>query len=234
VPLLYFGQPVEKPASRSINMPEPIPYAGKEVLFRPSLDERKEYFGNLAARVFCEKGYQTASLQDVARRAKISKAGLYHYFRSKEDILAYLLIKNTDRFLGVLASSIQKSKENGLAPKASFQELVRTYADYLNRNKEVRLLVLRERHQLTGKNKRDLFQREQAIFHLLKNELKRIPDIHKGSDHNVISFLIISMSHWLGYWFKEGKNLSLEEIIDRNIQVIFNGIFGKKPRRQSR
>ena len=202
-------------------------------MFRPSVEERKEYFANLAAALFCEKGYQTASLQDVAQRAKISKAGLYHYFQSKEDILAYLLIKNTDRFLGVLAGSIQKSQANGLAPRIAFQELVRTYADYLNRNKEVRLLVLRERHQLTGKNQRDLFKREQAIFHLLKNELKKIPDIHKGSDPNVISFLIISMSHWLGYWFKEGKNLSLEEIIDRNIQVIFNGIFSKKPKRQS-
>jgi len=133
-------------------------------------------------------------LQDVAQRAKISKAGLYHYFQSKEDILAYLLIKNTDRFLGVLAGSIQKSQANGLAPRIAFQELVRTYADYLNRNKEVRLLVLRDRHQLTGKNQRDLFKREQAIFHLLKNELKKIPDIHKGSDPNVISFLIISMN----------------------------------------
>ncbi len=201
-------------------------------MLRPSLEERKEYIANLAARVFCEKGYQTASLQDGAQIAKISKAGLYHYFRSKEDILAFLLIKNTDRFLIVLRQSLRKSKEKGLDPKMGFRELIRTYADYLNRNKEVRLLVLRERHQLTGKNRRDLFRREQAIFHLLKNELKKIPDLDKGSDHNVISFLIISMSHWLGYWFKEGKELGLEEIIERNIQVIFNGIFSKKPKMQ--
>jgi len=40
--------------------------------------------------------------------------------------------------------------------------------------------------------------------------------------------------HWLGYWFKEGKTLSLEEVINRNIQVIFNGIFSKKPKVQDR
>jgi len=203
-------------------------------LFHPSLDERKEYIANLASGVFCEKGYPTASLQEVAQRAKISKAGLYHYFRSKEDVLAFLLIKNTDRFLIVLRQSVQRSKEKALDPKMGFRELIRTYADYLNRNKEVRLLVLRERHQLTGKNRRDLFRREQAIFHLLKNELKKIPDLDKGSDHNVISFLIIAMSHWLGYWFKEDKPLSLEEVINRNIRVIFNGIFKNHQRPSSR
>ena len=85
------------------------------------------------------------------------------------------------------------------------------------------MLVLRERHQLTGKNKRDLFKREQAIFHLLKEQLNKIPNIDKKIDLNVISFLFISMSHWLGYWFKERQERSLEEIIDQNIQVVFTG-----------
>jgi len=37
----------------------------------------------------------------VAQKAKISKAGIYYYFKAKENILAYLLIQNTDRFLRV-------------------------------------------------------------------------------------------------------------------------------------
>jgi hypothetical protein len=76
--------------------------------------------------------------------------------------------------------------------------LIRTCANYSSSNEEVRLLVLRERHQLAGENKRHLFKREQAIFHLLKNELVEIPHVDKKNYPNVISFLIISMSHWLG------------------------------------
>ncbi len=199
----------------------------EDLLFRPSLDERRDYISNIAAVVFCEKGYQTASLQDVAERAQLSKAGIYHYFRSKEEILAYKLIKYTDEFLGVLEKCIHRNHEDGYDPQTSFQELIRTYARYLNSNKEVRLLVLRERHQLTGKNKGELLKREQAIFHLLRNELKKIPNIDRESDLNVVSFLIISMSHWLGYWFKENRYLNMEQIIDQNIRVIFNGILKK-------
>ncbi len=194
-------------------------------MFRLSLDERKKYLANTAAIVFCEKGYQSASLQDVARKAKISKAGVYHYFKTKEDILASLLIQHTDLFLRVLKERIKESQAKGLNAKQAFQELIRTYANHLNQNKEVRLLVLRERHQLTGKNKRDLYKRERAIFHLLRNELGKIPHIDKKNHPSVISFLIIAMSHWIGYWFKERDGLDLEEIINQNIGIIFNGIF---------
>ncbi len=194
-------------------------------MFRLSLDERKEYLANTAAIVFCEKGYQAASLQDVARKAKISKAGIYHYFKTKEDILALILIRHTDLFLRALKQRIRESQAKGLDAKQAFQELIRTYANHLNQNKEIRLLVLRERHQLTGKNKRDLYKREQAIFHLLKNELGKIPHIDKKNHPNVISFLIIAMSHWMGYWFKESDGLSLDEIIDQGIRIIFRGIF---------
>jgi AcrR family transcriptional regulator len=61
-------------------------------LFTLSFDERKEYLTNTAVIVFCEKDYQATPLQDVARKTKISKAGVYDYFKTKEDILALTLI----------------------------------------------------------------------------------------------------------------------------------------------
>src|ERR1700704_7167889 len=49
-----------------------------------------------AAQIFCEKGYEGASMRDLSRAAGMSLAGLYHYFDSKEDLL-YLIQKHTFR-----------------------------------------------------------------------------------------------------------------------------------------
>lgn len=198
-------------------------------MIKISLEERKEYLSKIATKVFSKKGYQTASLQDVADEANISKAGVYHYFKSKEEILAYILINISDRFLIKLKESIQKIKEQGLSPQESFKKLMEIYATQVNNEEEKRSLVLRERHQLTGRYKRELYRREQAIFRLIKMELQKIHGLDKSIDPNVISFLFISMSHWLGFWFKEGKKSSLESIIDQNIRVIFNGILKTAP-----
>src|SRR5438128_12196121 len=46
-----------------------------------------------ASRIFCEKGYEGASMRDLSRATGMSLAGLYHYFESKEELL-YLIQKH--------------------------------------------------------------------------------------------------------------------------------------------
>jgi len=194
-------------------------------LIKISLEERKDYIAKIASKVFSEKGYQTTSLQDVAYEAEISKAGIYHYFKSKEEILAFILITNSDRFLEKLKSSIDDIKNRGLTPQDSLKKLMEVYAQHINNEKYKRSLVLRERHQLTGRNREELYQREQAMFQLIKSELQKINNLDKSIDPSVIAFLFISMSHWLGYWVKEEGRLNLETIIKQNISAISHGIF---------
>ncbi len=202
-------------------------------MIKLSLEERKDYLSKIASKVFGEKGYQSASLQDVAREAMISKAGVYHYFKSKEEILAYILIKISDQFLEKLKGGIKENKEQGLSSEDSFKKLMEIYARHVNNEKYKRSLVLRERHQLTGTNKNALYRKEQAIFRLIKTELQKIRNLDHSIDPNVITFLFISMSHWLGYWVKDGKNLNLEAIINQNIKVISHGML-KDDRRRAR
>jgi TetR/AcrR family transcriptional regulator, cholesterol catabolism regulator len=189
------------------------------------MEDRKEYILKHAAKVFSEKGYQLASLQDIAKKAKLSKAGVYHYFKSKEEILAHILISHSDKFTAELLSAIKASREKKLTPKATFQDLIENYAELVNRDRDRRLIVLRERHQLTRKYKKELIKREQAMFHIIKDELGNLRGLRQNIDLNVITFLFISMSHWLGYWYKEGKGLDLQSVIDQNINVIFHGMF---------
>jgi AcrR family transcriptional regulator len=47
-----------------------------------------------ATNVFCEKGYEGASMRDLSRASGMSLAGLYYYFESKERLL-FLIQKHT-------------------------------------------------------------------------------------------------------------------------------------------
>lgn len=46
-----------------------------------------------AARLFSEKGYEQTSIQDILDALKLSKGGLYHHFKSKEEILEAVIQK---------------------------------------------------------------------------------------------------------------------------------------------
>src|SRR3989475_10433017 len=47
-----------------------------------------------ATSIFCEKGYEGASMRDLSRASGMSLAGLYYYFESKERLL-FLIQKHT-------------------------------------------------------------------------------------------------------------------------------------------
>lgn len=50
----------------------------------------KDRILNAARELFAERGYHAASMLQVASRAGVAKAALYHYFKSKQDILQAL------------------------------------------------------------------------------------------------------------------------------------------------
>src|SRR5438093_13533191 len=51
-----------------------------------------------AARIFCEKGFDKASMGDISAALGLTKAGLYHHIRSKEDLLYEIMSYGVDLF----------------------------------------------------------------------------------------------------------------------------------------
>ncbi|MBC3796244.1 TetR/AcrR family transcriptional regulator [Acetobacterium tundrae] len=52
-------------------------------------EKRMDDIVNAAVEIFLDKGYEGASMEAIAKRAQISKGGLYHHFGSKDEILYY-------------------------------------------------------------------------------------------------------------------------------------------------
>jgi AcrR family transcriptional regulator len=55
-----------------------------------SADDTRGRILEAALRLFSELGYDKTSLREIAEEVNVTKAALYYYFRSKEDILAAL------------------------------------------------------------------------------------------------------------------------------------------------
>src|SRR3989338_3840385 len=50
-------------------------------------DEQLRKILKCAAKIFAEKGFHRTSIRDIARATEMSLAGLYYYFRTKEELL---------------------------------------------------------------------------------------------------------------------------------------------------
>lgn len=94
--------------------------------------------------MFIEKGYHSTSIDDVAKRAEISKGLLYHYFKGKEDLLAalvkirlndILMVMNTAAAIETPAEQIKYIAQGALEDVRRQPEVFRFYLNLFTQPK---------------------------------------------------------------------------------------------------
>lgn len=66
---------------------------------RKSAEERKNEILDTADRLFAEKGFDGTSTNDILAAVGIARGGLYHHFKSKEEILDSLIDRYSDQIV---------------------------------------------------------------------------------------------------------------------------------------
>ncbi|UVI31066.1 TetR/AcrR family transcriptional regulator [Paenibacillus spongiae] len=61
--------------------------------------------GTAAMECFLERGYHATSIDDIARRAGVSKGLLYNYYQGKEGLLAEIVRARVDEIVGVMEAA---------------------------------------------------------------------------------------------------------------------------------
>ena len=106
---------------------------------RLTADERREEILSAALDVFAERGYHGSSIDDIARRAGVSKALIYEHFASKEELHVKLLEQNADELLGQLGAAIAD-----LPPGQRLEPGVEAFFRFVEERREAWRMLFRE------------------------------------------------------------------------------------------
>src|SRR5271157_6063276 len=93
-------------------------------------DRRLGEILNHATAVFCDKGYEGASMRDLSRATGMSLAGLYHYFESKERLL-YLIQKHT---FSTIVEQLKGRLEGVTDPTQRLRVFIQNHLEYFVTN----------------------------------------------------------------------------------------------------
>ena len=72
-----------------------------------------------AAKLFADRSFEATSINEIAAAAGLSKAGIYHYFDSKTDILRTMLIGHLEAVGEIVDAALNTSQ----APREKFLRL---------------------------------------------------------------------------------------------------------------
>ena len=91
---------------------------------------------NTSAKLFIEKGYEQTSIKDILDELNLSKGGLYHHFKSKEEILEAVIQKRAQYVSAMLNDLIKNTQAKNA--KEKLEKILR----YIATDKETHALDL--------------------------------------------------------------------------------------------
>jgi AcrR family transcriptional regulator len=103
---------------------------GKRRTFPRNPEATKERLLRTAERVFTEKGYDLARVDEIAEAAQVNKRMLYVYFTDKEGLYMAILESGFSRML----ECMQAVAAQQMDPRSHTEQLIRTYFQYLADN----------------------------------------------------------------------------------------------------
>ncbi len=114
----------------------------------------REKILTVATSLFAEKGFDAATVGEIAAKAKVNKALIYYYFKSKDDLLAKIF----DNFMGESLARFQElfrkmKSEEVFDSRDRVDKIMRVLLGFMMENEEVLKLMLME----SIKGKKDPF-----------------------------------------------------------------------------
>ena len=151
-----------------------------------------------AARVFAERGYTAATMNEVAGAAGVSKATLYHYYGDKRDLLEQVASSHVAR----LEALVEAVGARQLEPAEHLRELVRSFlhaygsARHAHRvlTEDVKFLDPQARSRVTGAQRRVVAGFAQAIG-------RAQPGLDPAL-HRPVAMLLFGMINWTFTWLR--------------------------------
>lgn len=177
----------------------------------------------IAARTICEKGYEGASIQDIADACGLTKAGLYHHIRSKEHLLVEIMHYGMDLFEEQVLSQVEPIPDPLERLRTSMEKHVLMVTR--DRTKEI-TIILHEHATLTGEELHRINARKKRYVRFLERsfseamatgQLRRI-------DPKVATFAFLGAVNWIYKWFQPDGPISDEELVRGMQDLFFSGL----------
>lgn len=179
-----------------------------------------------ATEVFCEKGYEGASMRDLSRATGMSLAGLYYYFESKDRLL-YLIQKHT--FSTIVASLRQRLKQATDAEQR-IRIFIHNHLEYFLANQQAMKVLSHEDEVLRNSYGAEIAGIKREYYRIcvgLVEDLMRAKGIKLGASPRLAVVSLFGMMNWIYTWHNPKIDSYADELAQQMGDIFLTGILGK-------
>lgn len=174
-----------------------------------------------AARLINERGPGAVSLEEVGSGLSISKAAVYYYFRSKQDLLFECYSMSFD----VWEAALDEAEASGGTGAAKVELFIRKYlADGLSALQP--MILVREQETLQATLRQKVERRRRALRNRLRGfiEAGHADGSLRGFDPKVATTILGAAISWLLRTWRADGGLAQEAFIEDAVGLLLRGM----------
>jgi TetR/AcrR family transcriptional regulator, cholesterol catabolism regulator len=182
-----------------------------------------------ATDVFCEKGYEGASMRDLSRASSMSLAGLYYYFESKERLL-FLIQKHT---FTTIVQRLKSRLEGVTDPEQQIRIFILNHLEYFLANPASMKVLSREAEALKNGFASELAAIKREYYRIcvgLLDDMKSDRGLRFSTRIAVLS--LFGMMNWIYTWHNSRVDADAEQLASEMSDIFLRGVMtGAKGRK---
>jgi|SRR5690349_6053245 len=182
-----------------------------------------------ATNVFCEKGYEGASMRDLSRQSGMSLAGMYYYFESKERLL-YLIQKHT---FSTIVERLRERLEGVTDPEQRVRILIQNHLEYFLANQKAMKVLSHEDDVLKNGYGAEIAAIKREYYRIcveLLDDIKRERQLQFASRIAVLS--LFGMMNWIYTWYNQRADGNAEALAQQMGDIFLQGVCSRGERKK--
>lgn len=186
---------------------------------RRAYDDKLARILQTAAAIFADKGYHDTSIRDISKAAGVSLAGLYYYFKSKEELL--FLIQ--DHCFGTVLDHALAVLDKEQDPEKKLRIFVENHLRYFAANMKEMKVLSHEGGTLSGEYRRLVNAKKQQYTDVCSGILAELAPAGTPIDARLAAFSLFGMMNWIYNWYHPERDVPVAELAENMSQLFLHG-----------
>lgn len=186
-------------------------------------DQKLEFILRNAARIFAEKSYHSTTMRDISRATGVSLAGLYHYCKSKEELL--FLIQ--DNCFGRVSERLEMRLAGVSDPVQKLRLFIDNHLAFFAANMAEMKVLSHEAESLAGDLRVRVSSKKEKYTRVARKILSEVqpqrPAGGKQVDLTVATYALFGMMNWIYNWYNPNGKLAVTELVDNVTRLYLTG-----------
>jgi AcrR family transcriptional regulator len=188
--------------------------------------ERREQLITIGRKQFADKGFEGATIEDIAAAAGVSKPVVYEHFGGKEGLYAVVV----DREIEALLGSVTTALSSGGTSRQIIERAALALLDYVEGSTDGFRILVRDSPpgQATGSLASLMSDIASQVEHILADAFKRHRLDPKAAP--MYAQMLVGMIALTGQWWLDSRRFKKHEVAAHVVNLAWNGLTALEPK----